>query len=426
MKRIIIASLLFVISYSLSAQNWSQLNFSGQTNIHACSFSPIHPDKGWFVGYYFNAAFDFIPFGYSTNDGGTTLNYRSLTSSGILKAEDIYFKDDNIGLIAGMGITKTYDGGANWISIVDGISMRGTANDLYCSNEDIYAVGQRYDFGYQFFEGFIYKSTDGGTTFSDFTISLDASNQNSDIRAIFSTGNGVCYAGANNSLGTGNTLFKSTDDGMTWNEMNFSNSINSLFFTSVNVGFSATDIGLLKTTDAGLTWSNILSTAQSLNSIKIKDQFGLAVGDGGIIYKSVDGGDSWTQMTSPVTFSLHKVTIVSNTLAYATGPGGAIKYEVLTGIEDQSVTVSSCMLDQNYPNPFNPRTVISYQLPVANKVTLKLFDALGTEIATLVNEEKVAGVHKVEFNAIELASGIYFYKLQAGSFIETKKMMLLK
>jgi hypothetical protein len=81
---------------------------------------------------------------------------------------------------------------------------------------------------------------------------------------------------------------------------------------------------------------------------------------------------------------------------------------------------------QNYPNPFNPRTTITYQVPEISFVTLKIYDVLGNRIATLINEEKPAGSYEVEFDASSLSSGIYFYKLQSGSFVETKKMVLLK
>ncbi|MCS7210102.1 MAG: S8 family serine peptidase [Chloroherpetonaceae bacterium] len=83
-------------------------------------------------------------------------------------------------------------------------------------------------------------------------------------------------------------------------------------------------------------------------------------------------------------------------------------------------------LAQNYPNPFNPSTAISYQLPTATNVVLKVYDMLGREVATLVNARQEAGRYQVTFNATNLASGIYFYRLQAGSFVETKKMMLVK
>ena len=83
-------------------------------------------------------------------------------------------------------------------------------------------------------------------------------------------------------------------------------------------------------------------------------------------------------------------------------------------------------LQQNYPNPFNPSTTISYLVPEIEFVTLKVYDVLGNEIVTLVNGEKSVGSYKAEFNGIELPSGIYFYRLQAGSFVETKKMILMK
>ncbi|MEE9449931.1 MAG: FG-GAP-like repeat-containing protein, partial [Ignavibacteriaceae bacterium] len=83
-------------------------------------------------------------------------------------------------------------------------------------------------------------------------------------------------------------------------------------------------------------------------------------------------------------------------------------------------------LYNNYPNPFNPTTKIKYQIPELSFVTLKVFDVLGSEVATLVNEEKPAGSYEVEYNTIELPSGIYFYSLQAGEFVETKKMVLLR
>ena len=83
-------------------------------------------------------------------------------------------------------------------------------------------------------------------------------------------------------------------------------------------------------------------------------------------------------------------------------------------------------LEQNYPNPFNPSTVISYQLPVISNVLLKVYDILGSEVSTLVNEEQKPGYYEVEFNASHLASGMYVYRLQAGNYISTKKMLMIK
>ena len=90
------------------------------------------------------------------------------------------------------------------------------------------------------------------------------------------------------------------------------------------------------------------------------------------------------------------------------------------------IAPASFALLQNYPNPFNPSTRISYQLPINSFVTLKVFDVVGNEIATLVNEEKSAGEYKVDFDASKIGSGIYFYTLSAGEFLQTKKMILIK
>jgi hypothetical protein len=83
-------------------------------------------------------------------------------------------------------------------------------------------------------------------------------------------------------------------------------------------------------------------------------------------------------------------------------------------------------LEQNYPNPFNPTTKIQYQLPQNARVTLKIYDILGSEVATLVNEEQEAGYKEVQFNGSSISSGMYIYRLSIGSFVSTKKMMLLK
>jgi len=84
------------------------------------------------------------------------------------------------------------------------------------------------------------------------------------------------------------------------------------------------------------------------------------------------------------------------------------------------------VLSQNYPNPFNPSTTINYSVPKLGLITINVYNVLGQELATLVNEEKPVGNYKVEFNANKLATGIYYYRIQAGSFVETKKMVLLK
>jgi len=121
---------------------------------------------------------------------------------------------------------------------------------------------------------------------------------------------------------------------------------------------------------------------------------------------------------------------VSRVLNLSSGIGGhfEITYtHVITNIASEPIiAATNFQLLQNYPNPFNPSTKISWQSPVSNYQTLKIYDILGNEVATLVDEYREAGRYEVSFNASGLASGMYLYKLQAGNFVETKKMILLR
>ena len=99
---------------------------------------------------------------------------------------------------------------------------------------------------------------------------------------------------------------------------------------------------------------------------------------------------------------------------------------VLENEDQNDVVVERFQLKQNYPNPFNPSTTIKYEIPSESFVTLKVYDVLGKEVATLINEEKPAGSYEVDFDASRFVSGVYLYKLQVGSFVETKKMILMK
>jgi hypothetical protein len=98
----------------------------------------------------------------------------------------------------------------------------------------------------------------------------------------------------------------------------------------------------------------------------------------------------------------------------------------VTNVDDNKLNPTEFKLFDNYPNPFNPSTTLRYSIPQASFTTLKIYDELGREVVTLVNETKSAGIYEVEFNASNLSSGIYYYTLQAGSFSKTNKMILMK
>jgi len=122
------------------------------------------------------------------------------------------------------------------------------------------------------------------------------------------------------------------------------------------------------------------------------------------------------------------IEAVSLTATTATGNTSAFGFiELITDVENENNEIpNEYFLSQNFPNPFNPSTRINWQSPIGSHQTLKIFDVLGNEVATLVDEYREAGRYEVEFNADKLSSGIYLYKLQAGSFTQTKKMTVLK
>jgi hypothetical protein len=98
----------------------------------------------------------------------------------------------------------------------------------------------------------------------------------------------------------------------------------------------------------------------------------------------------------------------------------------ITAIEQVTDIIKSYSLSNNYPNPFNPSSTIQYSIPQSELVIIKVYDMLGSEVATLTNEYKIAGTYEINFDGSRIASGVYFYQLRAGNFVETKKMVLMK
>jgi hypothetical protein len=130
-------------------------------------------------------------------------------------------------------------------------------------------------------------------------------------------------------------------------------------------------------------------------------------------YSDLSSGDGCTQLTSGT--------------AQTNRPNVSLVLNLVTNQERIASTIpTKFKLYQNYPNPFNPITVIKFDLPKESFVKLKIFDVLGREVKTLVNEVKLSGSYTIDFNASDLSSGVYFYRLETGNFIEVKKMLLIK
>jgi hypothetical protein len=163
------------------------------------------------------------------------------------------------------------------------------------------------------------------------------------------------------------------------------------------------------------------------------------VGAGAIALSGTTSG--WTQFNIPIFYAPGSPnpdnTIISIIIADTSSGGesgtigsmGYIDYLTFTGpssVEQISGLPKDINLSQNYPNPFNPSTKIEYSIPEASFVQLKVYDILGNEVATLVNEEQSAGTYRADFSGNDLASGLYIAKLQAGNYSKTIKMSLLK
>jgi hypothetical protein len=194
-----------------------------------------------------------------------------------------------------------------------------------------------------------------------------------------------------------------------------------------------------KTTDGGATWSDTILVDRGKVVCSVKPMRGtnnlLALGYLGNDPKawwSKDGGVIWTDISpDPVNdgADLRNASILNGTIGYVTGLYRAMKFSPnVLGVDepgpgDVPVTYA---LRQNYPNPFNPSTTIEYSIPRSDRVSLKVFNLLGQEIATLVNEVQAAGTYAVSFNASSFPSGVYFYRLEAGKFSVVRKMAIVK
>ncbi len=205
------------------------------------------------------------------------------------------------------------------------------------------------------------------------------------------------------------------------------NAINSNLFVGESPGFPGRvfngKIDEVRIWNVARTQSQIQTT---MNTVLTQEYYSSP--DSGLAgYWRLDEGIG--QTAEDLSFYSNTATLGTSPNPEASDPAWVQSNILIVNVEDEINNKSmptSFRLSQNYPNPFNPSTVISYQLPVTGIVTLKIYDVLGNEIDILVNEEKPAGEYEVEFNASALSTGIYFYRITAGSFTQTRKMVLLR
>jgi hypothetical protein len=191
--------------------------------------------------------------------------------------------------------------------------------------------------------------------------------------------------------------------------------------------------GVFRSTDNGTSWTAVDSglTNNVVTSFAVYGSELFAGTFSGGIFLSTNNGTSWSNVDSGFTNTPVQSFAISGSYLFAGTVGSGVwkrpLTEMVTGIEEKKNNLPvSFSLYQNYPNPFNPTTTIKYGIPKSGYVTIRVYDELGREVATLVNEEKPGGNYSVSFNGANFTSGVYYYRLQVGSFAQTKKLILLK
>jgi hypothetical protein len=204
------------------------------------------------------------------------------------------------------------------------------------------------------------------------------------------------------------------------------------------VGDTLRSIGIFRSSNDGATWSHVYSNGRIAGIVESQHQPGTlyAAGEEGII-RSTNFGLTWQPYNNALPTRRLTSVIISpyaDTLFVSTETHGVLKvWNYVTGINEAPSRPDIFELYQNYPNPFNPTTTIKFQIAEVSgqksevtHVTLKVFDLLGREVATLVDEEMKAGSYERTFNGEHLASGVYLYQLKAGAFVQTRKLLLLR
>jgi photosystem II stability/assembly factor-like uncharacterized protein len=391
--------------------NWSW----STTGINGASVNDFTVNKN---GYIF-ASIKYQGIFLSTN-GGNTWNISENGYSSIKPAFKVFktiIHSSNGVLYAGsdgMGIYVSENNGASWTERNNGLT------NLYIRGLAIHPNGNLFA---ATASGGIFVSTDNGYTW---TYSY-ASSLEQRMRTIFIKPDGTIFA---STYGTGPSLYRSTDCGITWTQSGTEGKPSSPFSLAANssghIFAGAPYGGMYISTDNGDTWT--LSSTGDFNATVIASN-GTIISGKRNIHKSIDNGATWIDLKPISTFSETNCMAFdsSNDLIMGTECNGLYKTSsAIVACESYAQIPNSYSLMQNYPNPFNPATTIKYEIKQSGYITLRVFDSIGREIALLVNEEKSPGTYQVNFNAKNLPSGVYYYQLTSGTYSETKKLVLLK
>jgi photosystem II stability/assembly factor-like uncharacterized protein len=387
----------------------------------------VDDDEGWVTTYHpFHDTAAII----HTTDGGETFEVQTT----ILPCNAIWMRNGQEGYAGGQSglIYKTTNGGQNWnfhgtiVNTVMGISFpvtvdTGTVSGLWGSIWGITQTGV-FNFNCGLASSFLGTSTTSSnhswTCGSSSIYFVDGSGC-SELPSPTGTFNKIQFindqlgwvAGESGGVDTG--LVAGSPDGINWVVLGYPPaSMSGLFALDSNnvwaIGKTTNREGIIMLTTNGSDFGFDTTTSTGWSNVV------------------------WNQEAAGLsTDILAGVYFTSPTNGYVVGNNKTLlKYTRLTSLEDEREQPTEFKLEQNYPNPFNPSTSIQYAIGSRQFVQLKVYDVLGKEIATLVNDEKSAGSYEVEFNPVssikDLTSGVYFYQLKAGNYLETKKMILMK
>jgi photosystem II stability/assembly factor-like uncharacterized protein len=411
-----------------SGENWEDLNQYARNDIYDLDF--ISKAEG-------------IAFGnkgvYKTYDGGSSWTLKFLPEDLLYNNPgSLEMLNDSSGLLMASGIFKTNDGGENWKSIVLD-EQRHIFNSMTFSNESlgvITASTESNPGSHVFDLNSSYITTDGGESWTKkhrdpiFFNKLKFTDP-SHLWGISQSGMWVSY-----------------DTATTWRKIYggdyFIGSWSFDFYDSLYGVVTCSYGQAYLTTDGGHSWKtfnkpigNHPTDCKIIGPYIFGSQRILETGSDGkfmITYIYPNGEiDFDYQMPSYTKETLNTIEVfVENDFPYVwvAGNGFTILYrqfeKIPLEVNSENNSIYTFSLFQNYPNPFNPNTTICYQIPQREFVSLKIYNLMGEEIKTLVNEEQSAGTYNIKFNGGNLSSGIYFYTLKSGNFIKTKKFILLK
>jgi len=442
----------FLLVTQICFAQWYQQTSGTTANLNAVQFIDIN--NGWAVG-------DSGIILHTTNGGQEWLTQISGTS---LSLFDVCFIDSNNGWIVGGSeywmywqhvILKTTNGGETWVEQLFGeiYWLRGVS---FININNGTVVGGKWNGNY--YEGVIFRTTNGGIDWIQQTNSSEFSLN--DVFMI-DADNVVAVGGAVSEMYGIGLFLKTSNGGSNWTCYTISEYVlTSISFIDNYIGyivghgyqgskkndtevtkgnFPVSDplfLALIKTTDGGLNWIAQFSPSPQLNSVYFTDEnngtvVGFQTNFTVPIYRTTNGGIDWTSQGSGTIPEFRSVFFIDALNGCATGINGTILHTTNGGVtfieeDEPSPLPTEYSLLQNYPNPFNSSSVIKYSIPKSSQVTLKIFSTLGEEIEILANEEKPAGTYEVAWYAEQLPSGVYFYRLQAGDLVQTRKMILLK